>query len=87
MPTYGYKCEACGHEFEVLQSIKDDPLKKCPKCKGPVKRQIGSGSGIIFKGGGFYQTDYKRSCPKNEGGSGEGSKPSGCSACPHNNGE
>lgn len=83
MPTYGYKCEKCNHEFDTFQSIKDDPVKKCPECNGPVKRLIGTGAGIIFKGGGFYQTDYKNSCPKNGNKPGEGSKPSDCSACPH----
>jgi putative FmdB family regulatory protein len=85
MPTYGYKCEECGHDFEILQSIKDDALKKCPECAGPVKRVISSGVGIIFKGNGFYQTDYKNSCPKDEGTSGGDKKPTGCSGCPHNN--
>ncbi|MFH2145543.1 MAG: FmdB family zinc ribbon protein [Candidatus Omnitrophota bacterium] len=61
MPTYDYECPKCGHEFEFLQNITDKPLSKCPKCNaGKVKRLIGSGSGIIFKGTGFYETDYKR---------------------------
>ena len=59
MPTYDYKCEKCGHKFEEFQSITDEPLKKCPECEGQVKRLIGTGAGIIFKGNGFYQTDYK----------------------------
>jgi putative FmdB family regulatory protein len=59
MPTYDYKCRKCGHVFEAFQSIKDAPLSKCPKCKGKVQRCIGSGAGIIFKGSGFYQTDYR----------------------------
>lgn len=61
MPTYDYKCRACGHEFEELQSITAQYLKKCPKCrKLKLKRLIGTGAGIIFKGSGFYETDYKR---------------------------
>lgn len=58
MPTYEYECAACG-AFELFQSIKDQPLKRCPKCKGKVKRLIGRGAGILFKGSGFYQTDYR----------------------------
>jgi putative FmdB family regulatory protein len=60
MPTYEYKCEACGFEFEKFQSITAAPIKKCPKCgKNRVKRLIGTGAGLIFKGGGFYITDYR----------------------------
>lgn len=61
MPTYEYECAACGHGFEMLQSMKDAKLKKCPKCgKSKLHRLIGSGSGLIFKGTGFYETDYKK---------------------------
>lgn len=59
MPTYDYKCTECSHTFEVFQKMTDEPLKTCPKCKGTVKRLIGMGAGTIFKGSGFYQTDYK----------------------------
>lgn len=61
MPTYEYECAKCGKTFEVFQSMKDDPLKTCPdkKCKGKVKRLIGTGAGLIFKGSGFYITDYR----------------------------
>ena len=60
MPTYEYLCESCGHEFEQFQSITARPLRKCPKCgKANLKRLIGCGSGVIFKGSGFYQTDYR----------------------------
>ena len=60
MPTYDYVCDACGHEFEEFQYIKEEPLKKCPRCKKmKLRRLIGAGSGIIFKGSGFYQTDYR----------------------------
>ncbi|HTY45802.1 MAG TPA: FmdB family zinc ribbon protein [Patescibacteria group bacterium] len=75
MPTYEYECMKCGRTFELLQKMSDPPVKKCPKCSGKVKRLIGSGSGIIFKGSGFYETDYKRKAkpePKAE------TKPSGC---------
>jgi putative FmdB family regulatory protein len=59
MPTYGYECTKCGHEFDQFQSILDEPLKRCPKCRGKVERLIGSGGAVIFKGSGFYHTDYK----------------------------
>ena len=60
MPTYDYQCEACGHTFEEFQSITAAPLKKCPACKkNKVKRLIGTGAGFIFKGSGFYLTDYR----------------------------
>jgi putative FmdB family regulatory protein len=59
VPTYEYECKKCGHRFDEFQSIKDEPIKKCPECKAAVKRLIGPGAGIIFKGKGFYQTDYK----------------------------
>jgi putative FmdB family regulatory protein len=73
MPTYEYKCLNCNNIFEVFQSMSAEPLKECPKCNGPVKRLIGSGLSPIFKGSGFYQTDYKNnsgksaSPPKKEG--------------------
>ena len=64
MPTYQYECSACGHEFEELQAMTDAKLTKCPKCgKKKLDRLIGSGSGMIFKGSGFYQTDYKKKSP------------------------
>ena len=60
MPTYDYICENCGYEFGQFQSITAKPLYKCPKCgKRGLKRLIGTGSGVIFKGSGFYQTDYR----------------------------
>ncbi len=61
MPTYEYKCLKCNKKFEIFQSMKDEPIKKCPDCNGEVKRLIGTGAGTIFKGTGFYQTDYKNS--------------------------
>ena len=59
MPTYEYECKDCGYKFEVFQNMTDKPLKKCSVCGGTVERLIGTGSGIIFKGGGFYATDYR----------------------------
>src|SRR5947209_13890993 len=60
MPTYEYKCDACGFEFEKFQSMSSAPVKKCPKCgKNKVRRLIGTGAGLIFKGSGFYITDYR----------------------------
>jgi putative FmdB family regulatory protein len=78
MPTYDYQCEKCG-VFEYKQSIKDEAFEKCPNCGGRgIKRLVSRGSGIIFKGSGFYETDYKRK----ENNIKEGSKES-CSACEH----
>lgn len=61
MPTYDYECKKCNHKFEVFQSIKDKALSECPECKGEVRRLIGGGLGVIFKGNGFYTTDNKKS--------------------------
>jgi putative FmdB family regulatory protein len=60
MPTYDYVCDACGHEFELFQSMTDSVKRKCPKCtKNKLRRLIGAGAAIMFKGSGFYQTDYR----------------------------
>jgi putative FmdB family regulatory protein len=59
MPTYGYECKSCGHTFDAFQSMSDDPLKICPKCGKDVRRLINGGTGVIFKGSGFYVTDKK----------------------------
>ncbi|HBE97296.1 MAG TPA: FmdB family transcriptional regulator [Verrucomicrobiales bacterium] len=61
MPNYDYKCHKCDHVFEVFQSMNDDKLTDCPleDCDGPIKRLLGTGAGLIFKGTGFYQTDYR----------------------------
>jgi putative FmdB family regulatory protein len=60
MPTYDYKCKACGHTLEIFQSMKDAPKRKCPNCgKNALERLIGTGAAVIFKGSGFYQTDYR----------------------------
>ncbi|MEE8335410.1 MAG: zinc ribbon domain-containing protein [Candidatus Neomarinimicrobiota bacterium] len=64
MPTYDYKCKQCEHEFEYFQSMSDDVLKECPQCKGDIRRLISGGSGLIFKGSGFYSTDYAPKKPK-----------------------
>ena len=66
MPTYDYVCKDCGHEFEAFQSMKDDPLTDCPSCPGKIKRKVGGGTGIIFKGSGFYINDSKKSEAKTE---------------------
>lgn len=67
MPTYDYKCLDCGHAFEHFQRISEEPLATCPVCSGNVKRLIGAGSAPIFKGTGFYQTDYKNNSSKSSG--------------------
>lgn len=84
MPTYEYECTQCAHTFEAFQKITDKSLTKCPKCKKKLRRLIGGGAGIIFKGSGFYATDYKKKsaghkenthdnvCPK---------KKEGCDGC------
>ena len=60
MPTYDYLCDACGHELEIFQGINDPVKKKCPECgKQKLQRQFGTGAAIVFKGSGFYQTDYR----------------------------
>jgi putative FmdB family regulatory protein len=60
MPTYEYHCDGCGHHFDEFQSFKDDPLKVCPQCqKEQLRRLFGTGAAILFKGSGFYQTDYR----------------------------
>jgi putative FmdB family regulatory protein len=60
MPTYDYRCEKCGHEFELFQNISESPKRKCPECgKLSLKRLFGTGAAVVFKGSGFYQTDYR----------------------------
>ena len=73
MPTYEYKCMKCGYLFELFQTMTAEPVKQCPKCKGEVKRLIGPGMGPIFKGTGFYQTDYKNTKPAKKETSGSAS--------------
>lgn len=59
MPTYEYECTKCAHVFERFQSMRDAPVKRCPLCRCKVRKMIGAGAGIIFKGSGFYETDYR----------------------------
>ena len=78
MPNYDYKCEECEHVFEVFQSMNDDKLTDCPldDCAGSVKRLLGTGGGLIFKGSGFYETDYRSDSYKaGEKKASEASKP------------
>jgi putative FmdB family regulatory protein len=80
MPIYGYVCEQCGRETEVLQGINDPPLRSCPHCMGPVRKQLYP-AGVIFKGSGFYTTDYKgkSSSSSSDGGSSSSSSSSSSS--------
>ena len=74
MPTYDYECQACGHGWELFQSMNDSPVKSCPDCKKrKAKRLMGFGAGLIFKGSGFYETDYKRAGSDKKEGGGESS--------------
>ncbi|MDD5196609.1 MAG: FmdB family zinc ribbon protein [Candidatus Omnitrophota bacterium] len=87
MPTYEYECRNCNKVFDIFQKITDKPIEKCPKCHKKISRLIGGGSGIIFKGSGFYATDYRKSSPKNTSAKGKSgacpAKNSECSSCPH----
>ena len=90
MPTYDYICDACGHEFEAFEPITSTPQNVCPDCKeAKLRRKIGPGAAILFKGSGFYQTDYRSdsykkaakadtttSAPSGSSGGGESAKPS-----------
>jgi len=67
MPTYEYECLKCKYKFEKFQNMTEEPLKVCPRCGGNLRRLIGAGAGIIFKGKGFYQTDYKTSSDNKKG--------------------
>ncbi|MBS0664276.1 MAG: zinc ribbon domain-containing protein [Verrucomicrobia bacterium] len=83
MPTYEYACSKCGHRFEVFQSMRDDPLTQCPECKKKsVKRLIGGGAGLIFKGSGFYITDYKKKAASGGEKSGGADKPAAPAPAP-----
>jgi putative FmdB family regulatory protein len=87
MPTYEYECQKCAHRFEVFQNITAEPLKKCPKCNGNIRRLIGAGAGLMFKGSGFYTTDYRGEDYKKKAREEKGekkeksSKASTCSTC------
>jgi len=85
MPTYDYKCLKCNHTFEYFQPMSAEPLKECPQCKGSLKRIIGIGAGPIFKGSGFYQTDYKTTSSANKGSSEADKKPSAAEIKPNKN--
>ncbi|MFA5059126.1 MAG: zinc ribbon domain-containing protein [Candidatus Omnitrophota bacterium] len=79
MPTYQYECSACGHALEAFQTMTEKRLTKCPKCgKNKLERLIGAGTGIIFKGSGFYETDYKqKGSPRDDGKPAAAPKPAG----------
>ena len=66
MPTYDYLCSKCGYRFEAVQKISDPPLSRCPECRGKVRRLIGGGIGVIFRGSGFYVTDNRSSSSRRE---------------------
>jgi putative FmdB family regulatory protein len=98
MPTYEYQCKSCGHAFEAFQSMSDDALKECPECGRELRRIINGGSGVIFKGSGFYVTDKSKgstkTSSKHEGksggegsgapktGDGKGTESAACASCP-----
>lgn len=85
MPTYDYECDACGHKFELFQAISENPIRKCPECKKlKLRRLFGTGAAVMFKGSGFYQTDYRSESykkaaaadkPSSDSGSSGGSEP------------
>src|ERR1700682_460279 len=75
MPTYGYRCGSCGHQFEIQQKMSDQPLTTCPKCQGKLSKILYP-VGISFKGSGFYTTDYKGSTKTADGSSSNGAAPS-----------
>lgn len=78
MPTYDYECSSCGHTFDAFQNMSDDPLKTCPECgKNALKRLIGGGMGIIFKGSGFYSTDSRSGAAASSSSGESGSSESG----------
>ena len=82
MPTYEYECPGCKERFELFQKITAKPIKTCPKCKGKVKRLIGTGAGIIFKGSGFYATDYRKGKPEATSACPASSQNKSCKSCP-----
>jgi putative FmdB family regulatory protein len=87
MPTYEYECKKCGLEFERFQRISEPPVKRCPTCKGAVRRKIGTGAGLLFKGSGFYITDYRsegyqKAAKADSGASSSGSSSPSTTAAP-----
>ncbi len=92
MPTYEYQCKKCAHKFEAFQQITEKPLEVCPECMGPLVRLIGAGAGFIFKGPGFYATDYRskeyKERQRQEGKACPGSSNNGaCKKCPLDKGK
>ncbi|MDO8525436.1 MAG: zinc ribbon domain-containing protein [Candidatus Omnitrophota bacterium] len=103
MPTYDYECDKCKHKFEAFQLMTAKLLKKCPKCGGKITRLLGAGGGVIFKGSGFYQTDYKnpsiksrdsvpreardKNSPRGDDKPCDKPKSEGCKSCPMANKE
>jgi putative FmdB family regulatory protein len=75
MPTYEYECRSCGHVSDVFHNMTARPRVKCPECGGRTKKLLGAGAGIIFKGSGFYETDYKRKSVPRNGEAKSGSRP------------
>jgi putative FmdB family regulatory protein len=69
MPTYEYECRSCGADFDVFQSMSDAPITVCPSCGSSVRRKINGGTGVIFKGSGFYKNDSRKAPPSESGGS------------------
>lgn len=82
MPTYDYECAKCKYRFEKFQKMTDEPVKRCPKCGGLAVRLIGTGGGIIFKGSGFYETDYKKKRPSMDKSEPACPKKDICKGCP-----
>ena len=82
MPTYGYECKSCSHKFDVFQAMSDQPLKDCPKCGKEVRRIIFGGTGVIFKGSGFYVTDKSKPSKTNKKSAQTENNTSPCSGCP-----
>jgi putative FmdB family regulatory protein len=83
MPTYEYRCTECKHEFEKFQRMSDEPVAECPECGSPAERRLSGGAGLLFKGSGFYITDYRsdsyKKAAQSEGGSTGGSSSSSAS--------
>ena len=83
MPTYGYECKACTHSFDYFQGIKDEPLKDCPKCgQGSLRRLITGGTGVIFKGDGFYVTEKSTAKKSPKTDKPDTAAGSACQGCP-----
>ena len=88
MPTYTYRCRKCGHRFDLFHGIKDEALRRCPKCKSRADRVPAAGAGILFRGTGFYGTDYrsaayKKRAKQDQAGGGAGESKGGSSSSKH----